>query len=249
MIEQSAARKHYSSAKERFLKDMLSRFLMRELPRMFGSILREKIVDEIIKIINRIKIPKDHIEPGQMLWIAIDKETRPDSPNRRHKPIILTLITAEECRRLSDGEKMKKIAGESIARIMREAYSQGALLSMRDIELFTWRQRGALVHIRQSYEAENNVILPFTGTLQDMGSCITHKDVIVRKVIIEKKDPRLVAKETNHSQKAVDHYVGDYNRVKQVFEKEESEDYISLVTGIAKHVVRQYIKIIKSEKT
>ena len=247
MIEQTPANRYYSSSKERFLRQMLLRFLSREMPRFFGSILREKIVDEIINIINRIKISTDYIEPGQMLWLATGKETRPDSQNRVHKPVILTLITEEDCERLSKGIKMTEIAGESIARIMREAYSQGALLSMRDIELFTWRAKGALVYSRQSYESKHNVVLPFTGTLQDMGSCLTHKDMIVKKVVIEKKDPRIVAKETQHSQQAVDHYLRDYNRVKQVYLKEQSEDYISSVTGIAKHVVRQYINIVKCE--
>jgi hypothetical protein len=248
MIEQSSAEKYYSSSKERFLRHMLVRFLTREMPRMFGSILREKLVDEIIKIIDKVKIPTEHIEPGQMLWIAISKETRPDSQNRIHKPVILTLITKEDCEKLSKGIKMRDITGEMIARVMREAYSQDALLSMRDIELFTWRTQGGLVRFRKSYEAEHNVVLPFTGTVQDMGSCITHKDMIVKKVVIEKKDPRLVAKETQHSQKAVDHYLKDYNRVKQVYLKEQSEEYISSVTNIAKHVVRQYVNIIKGEK-
>lgn len=249
MIEQSQAKKYYSSSKERFLRQMLIRFLTKELSRMFGPLIREKIVDEIISIIRKIRIPQDNLEPGQMLWMAIDKETRPDSQNRIHKPVILTLITEEECARLSDGERMGTIVGESIARVMRESYSQGALLSMRDIELFTWRKKGCLVHYRQEYEKSHKAVLPFTGTLQDMGSCITHKDVIVKKIIIEKKDPRVVARETHHSQRAVDHYIKDYNRVKQVYEKEESEEYISSVTGIAKHVVRQYVNIIKSEKT
>jgi hypothetical protein len=247
MIEQSYAKKYYSSSQERFMRHMLIRFLTRELPKMFGSILREKLVDEIINIINKVKIPTEYIEPGQMLWVAISKETRPDRQNRIHKPVILTLITKEDCEKLSKGIKMSDITGEMIARVMREAYSQDALLSMRDIELFTWRTQGALVRFRKSYETEHGVVLPFTGTLQDMGSCITHKDVIVKKVIIEKKDPRLVAKETQHSQKAVDHYLRDYNRVKQVYLKEQSEDYISAVTGIAKHVVRQYINIVKCE--
>lgn len=247
MIEQGNEIKRYSPAKERFLRHMLIRFLTREMPRMFGSILREKIADEIINLINKVKIPMEYLEPGQMLWVAIDKNTRPDSPNRIHKPVILTIITEEDCERLSKGIKMTEIAGESIARIMREAYSQGALLSMRDIELITWRSRGALTKYKQSYESKHKVVLPFVGTLQDMGSCITHKDMIVKKVVIEKKDPRIVAKETQHSQQAVDHYLRDYNRVKQVYLKEQSEDYISSVTGIAKHVVKQYINIVKCE--
>ena len=75
---------------------------------------------------------------------------------------------------------------------------------MRDIELLTWRKKGSLVLYRHKYEDKHKTVLPFTGTLHDMGSCLTHKNIIVRKVILEKKDPRYVAKETHHTQKAVD---------------------------------------------
>jgi hypothetical protein len=247
MIEKPSHKKYYSSSKDRFLRKILIDFFAKELTKMFGPMLREKVVDEIIDIVNSVKIPTEHLEPGQTLWYAIDKETRADSKDRKYKPVILTMINNDDCNKLSNGIKMSTIASEAIARIMNESYSQGALLSMRDIELLTWRGRGGLVNFRHKYESTHKTVLPFTGTLQDMGSCITHKNVIVKKVILEKKDPRYVAKETNHSQKAVDHYVKDYHRVRQVYEKEGSPDYISQVTGIAKHVVNQYIEIIKQE--
>jgi hypothetical protein len=247
MIKTSESKKRYLSSQERFLKPILKQFFKVELPRFFGPILRDKIVDEIMRLIERIKISKEYLEPGQVLWTAIDRNTRPDSPNRKYVPVILTLIDQDDCKKLSEGVSIIEIAESSMARILREALLQGGLLSMRDVGLLTWRQGNTLTKYRRSYEKKHDVVLPFTGTLQDMGSCITHKKVIVEKVVIQKKDPCLVARETNHSQKAVDRYLNDYNRVKQVYAKEQSVEYISNVTRIAKHVVIQYIDIIKSE--
>jgi len=247
MIKTSESKKRYLSSQERFLKPILKQFFKVEFPRFFGPILRDKIVDEIMRIIGGVKISKECLEPGQVLWTAIDKNTRPDSPNRKYVSVILTLIDENDCKKLSEGASMIEIAESSMARILREALSQGGLLSMRDVGLLTWRQGNVLTKYRRSYEKKHDTVLHFTGTLQDMGSCITHKKVIVEKVVIQKKDPRLVARETNHSQKAVDRYLNDYNRVKQVYAKEQSVEYISNVTGIAKHVVIQYIDIIKSE--
>ncbi|MDI6766814.1 MAG: DUF1670 domain-containing protein, partial [Bacteroidota bacterium] len=65
-----------------------------------------------------------------------------------------------------------------------------------------------------------------------------------QKIIIEKKDPRIVARETNHSLQAVDRYIKDYQRVKLCYEKEQSVEFIARATGIARHVVVQYINLI-----
>ena len=77
-----------------------------------------------------------------------------------------------------------------------------------------------------------------------MGSCISHKGTIVRKVVAEKKDPADVAQECRHSQRAVDCYLKDYHRVKTAYEHKQNLDYIHMVTGIAKHVVKEYVEII-----
>jgi hypothetical protein len=82
-----------------------------------------------------------------------------------------------------------------------------------------------------------------------MGSSISHKTTILNKIIIQKKDPATVAREYNHSQRAVDHYLKDYNRVKTVFEQNQDIHYINQVTGISQHVIKQYILIIQNEKT
>ncbi len=81
-----------------------------------------------------------------------------------------------------------------------------------------------------------------------MGSSVSHKTIIIRKVILEKKDPADVARECNHSQAAVDHYLKDYHRVKTLHGLGQNLDFIHLVTQIAKHVIVQYINLIKQEE-
>ncbi len=245
MIEQSFAYKHYHSARARFIGPLLCRLLDQEFPKLLGPVLRNRLVEEILTLIESAMIPKDYVAPGQMVWCAVDKHTRADSPKLRLVPVVLTFIDEQDCFQLSQGTRMNDIASNAIARIMREAYAQGALLSMRDIEILSWRGRGHLTYARQRYERKHSTVLPHTGTLHDMGSCLTHKDVIVRKVIIEKKTPRMAARETNHSLRSVERYLNDFRRVQHCYEKEQSVDFIVGATAIAKHVVLQYIDIIK----
>ena len=132
-----------------------------------------------------------------------------------------------------------------IARILEEADQQGGTLSMRDISLLMWMPDNHLSRLRKQYEHRNNVILPHPGNLHDMGSCVTHKKMIVYKSIIEKKDPTTVASETNHSQSSVDRYLKDFHRVRTVYKETKDIDYIHLVTDISKPVINEYIGIIE----
>lgn len=236
--------KRYQAAKERFFKPALINFFATEFPRHYGPIMRENISDEIIRLFEAMNPESQRLLPGQLLWNALDKATRGDSPNRKFVPVILTLIDDNDVEQLANGEKMSVITQNSIARMISEAYEQGGIMSMRDVGLLTLRSTSAVSHIRINYETENKIILPHTGNLHDMGSCITHKKLIVRKVILEKKDPADVARETKHSQRAVDKYLNDFNRIKSLYKLNKDIDYMHLVTGIAKHVVKQYLELL-----
>lgn len=240
----SDAKKRYQAAQERFVKPALMNFFATEFPRIFGPVMRENIAQEIMRLFEAINPDTKRLQPGQILWNALDKNTRGDAPNRRFIPVVLTVIDEKDVQQLASGEKMSIIAQNSIARMLHEAYQQGALLSMRDLGLLTLSDGSTLSSKRKKYEQRNQCTLPHTGSLQDMGSSITHKKMIVSKVVLHKKDPAQVARETNHSQKAVDRYLNDFNRVRALYEREKDIDYIHLVTGMAKHVVKQYIQLI-----
>ena len=95
------------------------------------------------------------------------------------------------------------------------------------------------------YKEENQTVLPHTGVIHDMGSTVTHKKQIIYKHIVEKKDPKIVAAETNHSQPAVDRYIRDFYRVKTLVDDGKEIDYINLTTNISKYVIIQYQQILK----
>jgi len=244
MIKPSFAYKRYNSANQRFLKQVLDNFLSQTLSRHFGPLLREKLVEELIILFNKYSPEAKKLKPGQVLWTALDKSTRGDSPNRRFVPVILSLITEEDIGELAKGKPVSKITEKAIARIIYEAYKQGGILSTRDVSLLTLRSLSATSRRRIQYEKEHNCILPHTGALHDMGTTISHKKTIIRKVMFEKKDPADVARECNHTQRAVDNYLKDYNRVKTAYDYNKDIIFIHNVTGIAKYVVKQYVEVI-----
>jgi hypothetical protein len=235
--------KHYASALDRFFKPAIRKFFRDNFPNYFGPLVVDKIADELITLFERYRPERDLLEIGQILWNALDKNTRGDSPRRRFVPVVLTLVNQDDVQRLVKGEKLCNIVPNVIARIINEAFAQGGILSSRDIALLTLRNDAWVSSLRIKYENENQVILPHTGVLHDMGSCITHKKHIIHKVVIEKINPAIVAQQTNHSQKAVDHYLQDYHRVKTVYQSNPDLNYIHCVTNISKNVVKQYIEL------
>ena len=116
---------------------------------------------------------------------------------------------------------------------------------MRDLSLIFANCPPTLTVTRQEYEKEYKTVLPHTGVIHDMGPTISHNIIIIYKHVVEKKPTNIVALETNHSQKAVDHYINDFFRVKTLVDNNKDIDFIYLTTKIAKYVIVQYIDIIK----
>lgn len=244
MHQKSWAHKHYNSARYRFLKPVIEDFFATTLSHYFPPILQEKLVDELIGLLEECNPESKTLKPGQILWVALYKNTRAGSPGQKFMPVILTIIFQEDVKELSQGKPISKIVDKVIARIMKEAYRQGGILSSRDVSLLTLRSYSSITKKRIRYEKEHDCILPHTGALHDMGSTVTHKKQIVRKIVMEKKDPSEVARECNHSQKAVDYYLKNFNRVKTAYKHKKDIQFVSSVTGIAKNVVKEYLELI-----
>jgi len=246
MIPKPTSVKKYSSAHDRFLKPAIVNFFEREFCGMFGPVVRENIADALIDLFNSLCPESSLLKPGQIVWNALDKRTRADSYKRRYKPVILSLVTNDDISMFEKDTSVTTIRKNVMARMIREAYQQGAVLSTRDLSLLLVSSGSALSHQRIQYEQEHETILPHTGVIHDMGTTLTHKRIIIYKHVVEKKDPSRVAKETNHSQLAVDKYIKDYNRVKTLVNDNKDINFIHHTTNIARPVIKQYLQIINN---
>jgi hypothetical protein len=244
MIRPSDVIRKYRPAYDRYLKPAIANFFKREFSGAFGPMVIDNIAEKMVDIFNETCPEMQRVKHGQLVWNALDKSTRADSPKRKYKTVILDLVTPQDIELFIKEASISEIRRNVIARLIKQTYQQGGALSTRDLSLILIQYNAKISVQRARYEKENNVILPHTGVLHDMGSTITHKAMIVYKHVIEKKSPDIVAKETNHSQKAVDHYLNDYYRVRMLYIEKKDVDYINLATRIAKNVVHQYINII-----
>jgi hypothetical protein len=243
------AQKHYESAHRHLFAAAFDRFLEVNIPLLGGPELRQLLVNKIVELFDNYTVANDHLKPGQMLWVGVDKNTRADSSKVRYRPVVLTMITSKEITDLVDGKRTPpQQLPETTARILKEAYSQDTLLSMRDLALIFKRLPGDMSNVRQRYEHDTKEVLPTPATIQDMGSGITHKVLILKKILIEKKDMVKVRQETNHSQQAIDRYLKSYRRVEMLLDDKKPILYISKVTGLSPYLILQYENIYNSIK-
>jgi len=250
MLQNTYAEKHYRSANERFFESVLDRFLQENIPQL-GYELRRLFGKRLIELFEQNMYTKDRIKPGQMVWFAVDKTTRADSKKVKYVSTILTLVNQEEINDLVSGKSNghpNRLLPQTISRLCKEAYNQGALLSMRDLALIFKRTSMDISLKRKKFEIESGEILPTPATLQDMGSGVTHKASILRKILIDKKDMDRVRMETHHTQHAIDKYLKDFRRVEILLDDGKSVEYISKVTRIRPFVINQYKKIYCEEQ-
>ena len=111
---------------------------------------------------------------------------------------------------------------------------------MRDLALLFKRHDSQICVARQQYEKVKNRMLPTPSILQDMGSGVTHKGLILRKLLIEKKDMAVVRNETHHTQQAIDRYLKDYHRVEMLLNDNKDILYIAQITQMSINLILQY---------
>ncbi len=241
--------KHYKSVHKRFIVSILEQLLFKSVPQVGGQEIRIILAQKILEAVDEYMPDIQRVKPGQMVWTTVDMHTRADSKKVKLNPVILTLVDENDVTRAVNAEKtLPKSTPEVIARITKEAHEQGSLLSMRDIGMIFKRTPSTISTFRKQYEEEKGVVLPTVATLQDVGSGITHKAMILRKILIEKKDMKKVRDETNHTQNAIDRYLKDYRRVEILFDDGKSTEFISQVTGMQKFLIVQYKEIYNEYK-
>ena len=127
MLLRSTASHRYKSAHKRFAKPAIEHFFEQEFPKMFGPNIRSVIADKLIEIFHDNFRDTKTLKPGQILWNAVHKVTRADSPNMKLVPVVLTIVNEEDVSKLENGLKVSEHKQNVIARLTKEAYAQNAL--------------------------------------------------------------------------------------------------------------------------
>lgn len=236
-----ALKKTFSSA--------LAAFIHKEFPHMGGPIVVDLFVERLEAMVREFFPPTSFLKMGQILWFAVAKEEKPSYGKTMDRtkvvPVVLTLVSHEDIKSRIDGTPSAQIKRQVLARLCQEAYEQGGVLSEADLALLNQMTIAPVsIHLR-TYQKENDCILPYRGTVHDMGRAMTHKGQICKKRVVERKSVSETAQETYHTPEAVHRYEVNLNRILFCLQKGLNIEESSFVTKLSKNLVIEYQNIVK----
>jgi hypothetical protein len=127
-LSRRVSRAEYSPQLDRNLRTRLVNRFRDKYRFMGGEEIIKFIVDDILGLVEQEYRLMDVMRKGQILWdgVAIKQRRKPgralNMKETRTKPIVLSLITEEDIRKLKDGGSFKELRKDVLERITREAH-------------------------------------------------------------------------------------------------------------------------------
>jgi hypothetical protein len=248
-MSRSLTRTEYPPQLERNLRTRLVNRFRDKYRFMGGEEIIEFIVDDILGQVEQEYRSMDAMRKGQILWdgIAIKQKRKPgralSMKETRTKPVVLSLITEEDIRKLKDGGSFRELRKDVLERVTMEAFEQGTVLNQVDLGLLVTSSPRTLRKYILELESEKQVQLPTRGRIHDLGPGVTHKRETV-SMIHERYSILEISRRTSHSTEAIERFHRDYNRV-EMLESKLSLEEIAFVTGMSKRLVNEYIELTR----
>jgi hypothetical protein len=240
-------RTSFGPLREKTLRNALAHRIVKEFPRIGGPRICQLCADMILEVVSQHQRSKDHVTHGQVLWMAVSV----DNPPVRHQriadtdliPVLLNVSTAEDVDlridRLPAGQRLLRKA----IRLCEQAHQQGGLLSNCDLAELLSTDDSRIGKLLSEHERTSNTLVPRRATLHDVGRGLTHKRIICWKRYAEGKEPHIVARDTYHSLDAVDHYLGQYDRVRHCRLEGLTPEQTAHALGCGVPLVKEYLAI------
>ncbi len=216
-IRQSDRETQYRPQAGKTLREAMRNFIRREFPRLGGPWVIEMFVDKLLQLVDRYHIERDKLQPGQTVWLAVATDEAPGYRKpiyaTRQVSVVITLVNQEDIAAMRQGLSWTEIFQRALVRAMKDAHAQGGLLTTSDLSVLFYHSHSRVAELIRQYENQTGEVVPRRGNLHDIGRTVTHKRIICRKAYLEGKTTDVIARETNHSPEAVDHYLLDFARV------------------------------------
>ncbi|MDY0130891.1 MAG: DUF1670 domain-containing protein [Methanosarcina vacuolata] len=232
------------------LKGSVLDLIQRDYQFIAGDKIQEMFASDLVEVVRKSYTEPWKLEVGQILWYGVKVSEKPNYGKNSKKtpltPIVLTLISEEDLEMKKAAYSDREIMETKIARIFKEAYEQGALLTHSDIAYLLHVSTGIVSKQAKEYMQRTGEILPTRGIIQDIGRAITHKRIILKLYRKGYQTPD-IARMTNHTEEACDRYIKAYKKVEKLSKTMKSEE-IAQILGMGISLVEEYIRILNEEE-
>ncbi len=230
----------------------LTNMIKRELVFNYGyenSIaIADSLANRMVDMLAEYAPSKANVAPGQLVWLAIDREAYPGRAKKisdtKMAPVVLTLVSSADIKKLRLGKKKAQIYPDIIARLCLEAEDQGGLLTLTDLSAILNLSVATVSKHKKGWEKAQGKVLPTRGSVHDMGRAFTHKKEILA-LYLEGATTSEIGRRTGHDPVNVDRYIDDFNRILLLYEDGNEASKICFYTGLGRKLVGEYIDFIK----
>lgn len=131
-----------------------------------------------------------------------------------------------------------------IARLTRQAYDQGALLSYEDLAMILTTSPATVK--RDIYHLRHHGMFIMTrGMKHDMGPGLSHKTIIIDLYLKGYTFSEIELK-TNHSETSVKRYLADFTQIALLYKQKFTHNQIRLISKKSDRLVREYLQIYQT---
>jgi biotin operon repressor len=131
-----------------------------------------------------------------------------------------------------------------LARLTRQAYEQGALLSYEDLAMLLTTSPATVKRDVQHLRRQGQFIMS-RGTKHDMGPGLSHKTIIL-DLYFKGYTFTEIERKTNHSESSVKRYLADFLQIATFFRQRFSPGQIRLIAKRSERLIREYIELYKT---
>jgi len=212
---------------------------------MGGDRVQEMFIGDVLQLFKKYNRDAWNLEPGQTMWFAVCADEKQSYGKTLEKtritPVILSVVHDEDRKTRENGYSHKELRRFKIARILREAFKQNGVLSQADVAEMLGVSTGTVSKDIREYQIENQVVLPYRGTIHDLGRAITHKKMIIGHFLrnVQTPDISLI---TGHTEEACDRYIKAYKKVRTLYGSMNHNE-ISRTLDMSESLVKEYITI------
>jgi hypothetical protein len=131
-----------------------------------------------------------------------------------------------------------------VARLSRQAYDQGALLTYEDLAMLLTTSPATVK--RDVWHLHKQGMFVMTrGTKHDMGPGLSHKTVIL-DLYFKGYAFTEIEQKTNHSETSVKRYLSDFIQIATLYRQKFSRAQIRLIVQKSDRLVREYIQLYET---
>jgi DNA-binding CsgD family transcriptional regulator len=209
------------------------------------------LVEEIATVVDDTLADRSRLQPGQVLVLAPEVGQGPSwqhsrLEDKKMKVVALTLVAMEDIERLAAGEKLVKVRQQRMARLVREAYEQGATLTSCQLALMTGVSPSHVCTHLNAWMAEHDEVLPTRGVVEDCSPAVSHKAQIVARHL-KGESTSEIARATSHTARSVERYLRRFEQVREIvryLDKEPDPPVIARILGCSQRLVRTYLELV-----